>query len=181
MNTDWILPISRSDDQAWLKLLQVYSSPDTSTSERITARTDFLSETNRAAIIQSHLIKDLAWSLALSLVEYLTVEESIPLLPELIHRYLNCRLGDLLEVRGLILRLPQETLVADIERLCNSYLANNTDDQDWLDLLNLYEAIDPALVRRLARKAKENASEEIRLLGVEFTAEDKERERPGQY
>ena len=62
MNTDWILPISRSDDQAWLKLLQVYSSPDTSTSERITARTDFLSETNRAAIIQSHLIKDLACS-----------------------------------------------------------------------------------------------------------------------
>lgn len=176
-----ISSLNQSSDQAWLILLKAYSSPDTSAVERNAARAVFLSGNSRAIIIQSHLVQDPSWWLALSLVEYLTVEESVPLLPQLIHRYLNCRLGDLLEARDLILRLPQEILVADIERLCNSYLANNTDDQDWLDLLNLYEAIDPALVRRLAHKAKENASEEIRLLGVEFTAEDKERERPGQY
>lgn len=153
----------------WSRLVETHCSPSATSSESERARETLLAGGNRVSTIKSHLVRDPFWWLAHSLVGELTIEERVVLLPELIHRLFNTRIGDLLEIYDLLLSLPKERLLAEVETLAKPHLAQN-DDQDWAILLTLCEEIDSALAVRIAVTATENEAAETREVGFAFLA-----------
>ncbi len=69
--------------------------------------------------------------------------------------------------RKLVLSLPREWLLANIEELSEPFL-QTADSRDYLMLLGLFDALDWTLARKLARKASLSADYDIREVGTDF-------------
>jgi len=69
--------------------------------------------------------------------------------------------------RELILTLPHEWLLANIEEQAEKLLTNN-DDEDYRGLFLLYRQLDPRLARKLAERAMASPNPEIKEIGEYF-------------
>jgi hypothetical protein len=105
-------------------------------------------------------------SAALRFFSYLTVSEQEQLFPDLVflassaHRSIDF-------VRELILLLPRDWVLINIEREAEPHLGEGTYDE-YRRFLELYELLDADMTQRLARRAVAHADPDIREAGEEY-------------
>jgi hypothetical protein len=99
------------------------------------------------------------------LASYLSVSELKLLLPELV--YVATAPGYAARVRKIILSLPLDWLLANIEETCEPILYSD-DEEDFRRIFELYMEIDRELASRLAERAINHADELIREVGQDF-------------
>jgi len=103
---------------------------------------------------------------ALYVLEQLPVSERLKLFPELV--YLASWTNGFLEtVRSLILSLPRDWVLANVEKIAEPLMQQGTDDE-YRRFLELYEQLDRNLARKLASKAEQNSNADIQEAGREF-------------
>ncbi|MEA5514773.1 hypothetical protein [Nodularia sp. UHCC 0506] len=107
---------------------------------------------------------------ALRLLLYLNVEERLSFFDELVDSASTAH-SDIDLVREVLLSLPKEFLLANIEKSADPIL-NAVDPyyqyEEYRRLLELYIEIDPELTRRLATKALQSDIEDIHEAGQDF-------------
>ena len=133
------------------------------------ARGDFLNfSTNRNLVIHNGLNNPGYRGTALRLLLYLGVEEIIPFF-DLLVNLASVGHSDIGLVREVILSLPKDFLLANIEKSAEAVLRDAMKHEDSYEeyrrLLELYIEIDPDLTKRLAERALESDDEDIREAG----------------
>jgi hypothetical protein len=100
------------------------------------------------------------------LKDFVKVEDLQELLPFLllhassVHQYLFA-------FRAIILRIPREWLSKRIEDAAKPIL-DGGDDEDYRRLLELCIEVQPALAKRIAKRAMKSANADVREVGSEF-------------
>lgn len=98
--------------------------------------------------------------------EGLTLEEQKELLPELVamaswgHGLLN-------DAKALILKLPRDFVVANIEKAAEPILVKG-EEEEYRKFLELYSELDKELTIKLARRAAGHDDEEVCEVGREY-------------
>jgi hypothetical protein len=75
--------------------------------------------------------------------------------------------GSIQAIRDAILSLPRDWVVLRIEDVVEPLILDGTDDE-YRRILELYAALDPTLVRRLAQRAANRPDPDIREVGEDF-------------
>src|ERR1051325_7594899 len=75
--------------------------------------------------------------------------------------------GGIQRVREIILSLPRDWVLGNVEAVAEPLLRDGTDDE-YRRLLELYLDLDHDLTSKLARRALSNADEDIREAGRDF-------------
>jgi hypothetical protein len=135
-------------------------------------RWDFLSTSNAKELVISQALKSPSdRATALRIILYLEVEERLQFLDELVD-LASVGHSDISLVREVLLSLPKDFLLANIEKSAEPLLINATTDayEEYRRLLELYIDIDRDLTRRLALRASESDDEDIREAGEDFLA-----------
>ena len=103
---------------------------------------------------------------ALEFAARLEVEQRKTLLPELLA--IACHVGPyIFRSRDVIMSLPAEWLVKNIEHVASPILENG-DEEAYRRILELYARIDAGLTRRLAEQAVSHSSPQVQDVGKEF-------------
>ena len=126
----------------------------------------FFSEgVDRVALIQQALKRgDIAT--AMYVAPHLSGSEQVQLFSDWLE-WATCPHGYLGTVREIIRSLPRTWVVANIETMAEPMLQHGTYDE-YRRLLELYIELDRDLTLRLARRAAENADNDIREAGEDF-------------
>ena len=106
---------------------------------------------------------------AIELANLLTEEERKQLFAELLS--LASSVNNVTTfAQDLILSLPREWVVANVEETAEPLLRDGTYEE-YGTLLFLYKKLHPALALKLAQRAAENTDEDIKEIGVDFLKE----------
>lgn len=133
----------------------------------IQSRQDFLNNCfDRIGLIKKALHNPSERGTALRLIEYLKLEERQSLFDDLID-LASVSQSDIELCRKVILSLPKNWLLANIEKSAEPLLQDGTDEE-YRRLLELYLDIDRELTKRLAHRAVEHDDPDIREVGEEF-------------
>lgn len=135
------------------------------------ARWEFLSRsTDKQLTIKQALKSPSDRTTALRILLYLEVEERLSFFDQLVD-LASVGHSDIELVREVILSLPKEFLLANIEKSAEPIL-NAADPyyqyEEYRRLLELYIEIDLELTRRLAVRASQSEDEDIREAGEDF-------------
>ena len=112
--------------------------------------------------------------LAFQMAKALTEEEKLTLLPILLGWCSSMKYSK--EARDLILHMPREYLLENIEVAVEPTLAQN-DFLDWVNILSLFADLDLAVAHRQANKMLAHSDSELREWGEEFLSEHRESEQ----
>lgn len=139
-------------------------------------RTFFQGSVDRVAVIR-RVLRSEDRLLAVGLAQYLRPEEHMQLFNEWVgwSRTIGCWPA----VHNYILSLPRDWVLEHIEETAEPYL-READDTDINMYLLLYNALDPGLATKLARRALEHPDAEIQAIGKEFlTKQEKDKAQGG--
>lgn len=75
--------------------------------------------------------------------------------------------GEIKAVRDVILSLPREWVISNIESVAEPLLADGTYDE-YRRLLELFALLDPLLTKRLAERAAQHSDPDIQEVGHDF-------------
>lgn len=101
----------------------------------------------------------------LDLASGLNVSELIKLLPELV--YLSTAPGHACKAREVILSLPHDWLLLNVEEAAES-IVSTSDGEDFRRLFELYLEIDRNLAVKLTKRVLNHSDEYIRGIGQDF-------------
>ncbi|MEQ8465193.1 hypothetical protein [Coleofasciculus sp. E1-EBD-02] len=133
----------------------------------IQARQDFLNNSpDRIGFIKKALHNPTERGTALRLIEYLELEERQSLFDDLLD-LASVSQSDIELCRKVILSLPKNWLLANIEKSAEPLIQDGTDEE-YRRLLELYLDIDRELAKRLAQRAVEHDDLDIREVGEDF-------------
>ena len=133
----------------------------------IKARMDFHAGcTDKVAVIQKALRDPVQRGTALRYLLYMKISERQQLFDELLY-LASVGHADIALCREVILSLPREWVVSNIERRAEPLLGRGTDEE-YRRLIELYIDIDCNLAWRLAKKALQNDDPDIREVGEDF-------------
>lgn len=108
---------------------------------------------------------------AIRVIGLLPLHDRQALFPEIV-RYASSAHGMIQKFRDLVVGLPHDWVVANIERVAEPLLESSSAEyqfEEYRRLLELYRQIgDRGLVERLARRAAAHPDEDIREAGIEF-------------
>jgi hypothetical protein len=105
-------------------------------------------------------------SAALRFFSYLTGAEQQQLFPDLVFLASSAH-GSIDFVRDLILSLPRDWVLNNIEREAEPHLREGTYDE-YRRFLELYELLDVGMTQRLARRAAVHSDPDIREAGEDY-------------
>lgn len=156
-------PLSDNDRALW-------SSYVLAASAYWNARRDLLTNcTSLLEIVREGLYPPGERGFAIELATLLTEEDRKQLFPDLLS--LASSFNNVLrEAQNLILSLPRDWVLANIEETAEPLLHDGTY-QEYGTLLFIYKQLDPALAMKLARRAAENPDDDIKEIGVDFLEE----------
>jgi hypothetical protein len=104
--------------------------------------------------------------IAIHLLQYLSQSEHLQLFDELV--YLSSfSHGSIEAVRQVILAMPRDWVLENIEQTTEPLLKNGTYDE-YRRLLELYLELDPEITLKLAQRAIKHEDPDIREVGVDF-------------
>lgn len=133
----------------------------------IKARMDFHAGcTDKVAVIQKVLRDPAQRGTALRYLLYMKISERQQLFDVLLY-LASVGHADIALCREVILSLPREWVVSNIERCAEPLLAQGTDEE-YRRLLELYINLDRNLACRLATRALQNDDPDIREAGEDF-------------
>lgn len=133
----------------------------------IRARMYFLSDsTDRVAVIREVLQNPLYRGTALRIFSYLTVEERQRLF-DILLSLASVSHSDIVLCREIILSLPKDWVLANIEKSAEPLLLSGTYEE-YRRLLELFIQLDRDLTYRLATRALQNTDVDIREAGEDF-------------
>ena len=145
-------------DRIWQQLVEEYSLWAQVLKEF------FSKETDRIAILQRAFKKgDIAP--ALHVMQYMAPDELTTLFDELIH--FSTSHGYAGSVREIILSLPRNWVLSNIEKTVEPHLVGATEDE-YRRFLELYLLLDKDLTQRLIQRAINHPDNEIREVGRDF-------------
>ena len=104
---------------------------------------------------------------ALGLVEVLTIEERQQLLPDLLSLACCCH-GLTVDARELVLELPREWLIQNIEQAAEPLLGFD-DYEEYRGLFQIYLKLDLTLARKLAKRAANHYDADIKDAADDFS------------
>jgi hypothetical protein len=133
----------------------------------INARMELFANCSSLVEVARHGLKDPTerWT-ALGIIALMRIEDRLLLFDSLLdlasssHAYMG-------EARELILSLPREWVLANVEKSAEPLLRRG-DYSEYRGLLALYAELDHDLACRLARRAAEDSDEDIREAGEDF-------------
>jgi hypothetical protein len=102
---------------------------------------------------------------SLELLSHMEIGEQTQLLGDLLQLCMSPKFAT--NARELVQSIPRAWLLANIEQASEPYL-QTADSRDYLMLLGLFESVDQALARRLARRASLSEDFDIKEVGVDF-------------
>jgi hypothetical protein len=105
-------------------------------------------------------------SAALRFFSYLTIPEQQQLFPDLVFLASSAH-GSIDYVRDLILAMPRDWVLNNIEREAEPHLREGTYDE-YRRFLELYGLLDAGMTQRLARRAVAHADPDIREAGEDY-------------
>jgi hypothetical protein len=120
---------------------------------------------NRAAVVRDALRSRDQYT-ALGVVKSLNDDEKKELFGTLVFLASSGH-GTIDFVRDLILSMPRDWVLYNIEREAEPLLQEGTYDE-YRRFLELYELLDPCMTRRLARRAVAHADPDIREAGEDY-------------
>lgn len=130
------------------------------------ASTDFLTgDIDRVAVIHSAL-QGRGKQTAFYMLRSLNQSDLQGLFEDLVF-HASYAHGALMAVRDSILALPRDWVLARIEAVAESLLANGTYDE-YRRLLELYALLDPMLTQRLAERAIQHLDLDVQEAGHDF-------------
>jgi len=120
------------------------------------------------ALIRAGLARPSERSAALTAAALLPIDKKQELFGDLLAlaSFAHARIGD---ARKIILSLPHDWLLENIERYAEPLLGYE-DDEEYRRLLELYSLIDRDLTLRLARRAAAHSAADINEVGEDFLA-----------
>jgi len=140
------------DQELWRHFVQAEQS-------FLSARTRLTTSPSAVALIRAGLARPSERSAALDAAALLPTDKKRDLF---VH-------GGIGAARAIILSLPHDWLLANIEQYAEPLLAYE-DDEEYRRLLELYSLIDRDLTLKLARRAAEHADPDIKEAGEDFLA-----------
>jgi hypothetical protein len=159
-----------ADEQAlWARLVESDTAFYKARIELFKNRRELLQESrNITKLVRDGLGKPTERVAALGVAKLLPKAQLKNLLPDLLS-LASFSHGLTGSARELILSLPREWTVANIETLAEPILQQGAYEE-YQRILELYSALDPALVRSLAQRAIEHADPEVVDVGKDFLA-----------
>ena len=122
--------------------------------------------TDKVSVIQKALRDPVQRGTALRYLPYMTIEERQQLFDDLLY-LASVGHADIALCRQIILSLPKEWVVSNIESCAEPLLAKGTDEE-YRRLLELYVDLDRNLALRLAKRALQHNVPDIREAGEDF-------------
>jgi len=154
-----------SSDDIWSKLVHAFKVND----KRFLSYIDEFKKNNPQWI--ERLRKELLGNnrvVASAILAYLDEKEQMSIFDLLIH-YASFTHGGTVFFRDLILGLPKEWVLKNIEKYTNSIL-DNGDEDEYRRILELFYKLDYNLAISLAERAQKNNNLTIREVGDDFIA-----------
>lgn len=125
----------------------------------------FTQDVDRISLMKDSLIGQ-DRIIAIHLLQYLAPSEHLQLFNELV--YLSSfSHGSIEAVRQVILSMPRDWVLANIEQSVEPLLKNGTYDE-YRRLLELFVELDPEITLNLAQRAKKHEDSDIREVGIDF-------------
>jgi hypothetical protein len=115
-----------------------------------------------------HALRSSERTTALALARYLSLEDRQNLFAEWVF-LASFAHGSVQVARDMILSLPRDFVLANVEQVAEPLLADGTYDE-YRRLLELYDLLDGSLMRKLARRAAAHPDPDIREAGEDFLA-----------
>lgn len=104
--------------------------------------------------------------IALHLLQFITQSEHLQLFDELVY-LCSFAHGAIGKAREVILALPRDWVLANIEQSAEPLLINGTYDE-YRRFLELFIELDPEITLKLAQRAKNHEDSDVREAGIEF-------------
>jgi hypothetical protein len=125
--------------------------------------------TDRELVIRQALNNASDRGTALRLLLYLDVKERLPFFDDLVS-LASVNHSDIELVWEVLLSLPKDFLLSNIEKSADTVLNNATQDPyvEYRCLLELYLKIDRKMTYRLAQRAWQSEDEDVREAGEDF-------------
>lgn len=126
----------------------------------------FSTQTNRTKMLRYALLHgDIAT--ALYVARNMKTEELVPLFEKFLFLASGSR-GDVGAIRGIILSLPRDWVLSNIEKVAEPLLHGDYADESYRRLLELYIELDKDLALKLAQRAAAHQDKEIQEAGQDF-------------
>ncbi len=151
--------ISEHDRHLWKQLMESYNDFSVVLGKFLLEDVDRISLMRRA-------LRGSDQAIALFIASYMKPTELVELFDQLVFLASFVH-GSLQTVRKLILALPREWVLANIESVAEPLLQDGTYDE-YRRFLELYIQLDRNLALKLARRAAENPDEDIHEAGEDF-------------
>lgn len=152
-------PINQRQKEIWDRLVESHKKLSQALKEF------FAEGVNRVALMRDAFHRgDIAT--ALYVAPHLTSQELQQLFSELIR--LSTAPGYAGTIRRIILALPQEWVLANIEQAVESILQQEATENEYRRILELYLELDHQLTYKLAQQAVKHSDEDIREAGEDF-------------
>jgi hypothetical protein len=149
------------DQELWRHFVQAEQS-------FLSARTRLTTSPSAVALIRAGLARPSERSAALDAAALLPTDKKRDLFGDVL-ALASFVHGGIGAARAIILSLPHDWLLANIEQYAEPLLAYE-DDEEYRRLLELYSLIDRDLTLKLARRAAEHADPDIKEAGEDFLA-----------
>jgi len=162
----------KNGDELWRRLVESHVA------KALTFQDFFAPGVDRVALVRRGLFlpRGESRATAIELLRRMTVSEQLQLFPELIN-LARAAHGPVGAIRDLILGLPREWVLANIEREVEPLLKNEEYDDYWM-FLELYELLDRGLTIKLARRAASHPDPDIREKGEDYLEKRSEPQLP---
>lgn len=121
---------------------------------------------NPVAILRDALHRPSERGIALRLLRSLPTKDSLGLFDDLVE-LASVGHADISLARELIVRMPRDWVLSNIEATAQPLLLGATDEE-YRRLLELYILLDPNLTMQLASRAAASQDEDIREAGADF-------------
>jgi hypothetical protein len=152
------MTLDKSEEKFWQDMISAYMKYVEKSGEF------FQSKLDRIKILREGLQRgDIP--VVLDLASGLDVSELIQLLPELI--YISTAPGYARKAREIILSIPKEWLLLNVEEAAESIMKTN-DEEDFRRLFELYLEIDRELAVKLTARILNHSDEYIREIGQDL-------------
>jgi hypothetical protein len=152
------MTLDKSEEKFWQDMISAYMKYVEKSGEF------FQSKLDRIKILREGIQRG-DTPVVLDLASGLDVSELIQLLPELV--YISTAPGYARKAREIILSMPHEWLLLNLEEVAESIMTTN-DEEDFRRLFELYLEIDRELAVKLTNRILNHADEYIREIGHEF-------------
>ena len=129
------------------------------------ASREFLARKDRVEMLRESLRGEDRFA-ALSVARSLNQDEKMQLFAEWVY-LASWAHGAIQLARDIILSLPRDWVLANIERESEPYLQDGTYDE-YRRFLELYSQLDPELKSKLADRARQHSDPDIREAGEDF-------------